>query len=143
MSSPQQATESPPEIERKVTAEQNTRSGSPSPASSISKPGKPDFNPGWRFYVAFATLSIITLAAALDATSLSVALPVGHRSAKLLSSLTRLRLFPKSYEEQPLKRSGLEPRSCSLRLSFNPTGLRSRTFLAEVRDNSQGLSKHH
>lgn len=34
------------------------------------------FNPGWLFYTAFISLCIITLAVALDATSLSVALPV-------------------------------------------------------------------
>ena len=34
------------------------------------------FNPGWRFYAAFISLCIITVAVALDATSLSVALPV-------------------------------------------------------------------
>lgn len=37
---------------------------------------KPAFKPGLRFYLAFSSLLIITLAAALDATSLSVALPV-------------------------------------------------------------------
>jgi EmrB/QacA subfamily drug resistance transporter len=35
-----------------------------------------DFNPDWRFRVAFFSLMIINLAAALDATSLSVALPI-------------------------------------------------------------------
>ena len=34
------------------------------------------FDPGWLFYTAFISLCIITLAVALDATSLSVALPV-------------------------------------------------------------------
>lgn len=38
---------------------------------------QPDsFQPGWRFLAAFGSLCIITLMAALDATSLSVALPV-------------------------------------------------------------------
>ena len=55
----------------------NTPASNPSPAPSLNKGEKlPDFNPGWRFYVAFSTLSVITLVAALDATSLSVALPV-------------------------------------------------------------------
>ena len=36
------------------------------------------FNPGWRFYASFISLCIITLAVALDATSLSVALPVKY-----------------------------------------------------------------
>lgn len=34
------------------------------------------FNPGWRFHMIFVTICIITLVAALDATSLSVALPI-------------------------------------------------------------------
>lgn len=34
------------------------------------------FRPDWVFYLAFTSLSIIALAAALDATSVSVALPV-------------------------------------------------------------------
>ena len=36
----------------------------------------PTFNPGWRFNAAFASLCFISLMAALDATSISVALPV-------------------------------------------------------------------
>lgn len=40
------------------------------------KPEK--FQPGWRFLAAFGSLCILTLMAALDATSLSVALPVGE-----------------------------------------------------------------
>ena len=32
--------------------------------------------PGWAFYAAFGSLLVVTMAAALDATSLSVALPV-------------------------------------------------------------------
>ncbi|KAI9804453.1 MAG: hypothetical protein M1825_001352 [Sarcosagium campestre] len=58
--------------------EEDSRNVSPSPTPSQHKEhvAPPDFNPGWRFYVAFSTLSIITLAAALDATSLSVALPI-------------------------------------------------------------------
>ena len=43
-----------------------------------------DFNPGWRFYASFISLCIITIAVALDATSLSVALPV---TAPLHSSI--------------------------------------------------------
>ncbi|KAI9852378.1 MAG: hypothetical protein M1838_000900 [Thelocarpon superellum] len=52
----------------------------PSPTPSKSKTELPDFHPGWRFIVAFSTLSVITLAAALDATSLSVALPIISRA---------------------------------------------------------------
>ncbi|KAG4025220.1 hypothetical protein MFRU_063g00100 [Monilinia fructicola] len=36
----------------------------------------PPFNPGLRFYLAFSSLCVIILAAALDATALSVALPI-------------------------------------------------------------------
>jgi MFS family permease len=36
----------------------------------------PEFKPGSAFYLAFVSLCIITLAAALDATSLSIALPI-------------------------------------------------------------------
>lgn len=43
----------------------------------LASQSPPDnFNPGWRFYASFTSLCIITLAVALDATSLSVALPV-------------------------------------------------------------------
>jgi hypothetical protein len=35
-----------------------------------------EFKPGTSFYLAFVSLCIITLAAALDATSLSIALPI-------------------------------------------------------------------
>jgi MFS family permease len=38
------------------------------------------FNPGWRFYLAFLSLTTITLMVALDATSLSVALPIMARA---------------------------------------------------------------
>ena len=46
--------------------------------SDSDKPGK--FQPSWRFLAAFGSLCILTLMAALDATSLSVALPVGAPS---------------------------------------------------------------
>ncbi|PMD33262.1 MFS general substrate transporter [Hyaloscypha variabilis F] len=36
----------------------------------------PEFNPNWRFYLAFCSLAVVTLAVSLDATSLSVALPI-------------------------------------------------------------------
>jgi hypothetical protein len=34
------------------------------------------FHPGWRLYAAIAALAVVNLATALDATSISVALPV-------------------------------------------------------------------
>lgn len=53
------------------------------PSSSPSSENLPEpmekFDPGWRFLLAFASLAVITLMAALDATSLSVALPVMAR----------------------------------------------------------------
>lgn len=44
--------------------------------SSLLDERQPDFTPTLRFYLAFATLAVITLMVALDGTSLSVALPV-------------------------------------------------------------------
>jgi hypothetical protein len=35
-----------------------------------------DFNPGWRLYLAFGTLCVLALVAALNATCLGTALPV-------------------------------------------------------------------
>jgi len=35
----------------------------------------PKFKPGWRFYLSFVAIASLTLAAAIDATALSVALP--------------------------------------------------------------------
>ncbi|RAL61194.1 hypothetical protein DID88_010273 [Monilinia fructigena] len=55
----------------------------------------PPFNPGLRFYLAFSSLCVIILAAALDATALSVALPI------IAQDLT----------EQPSKPSGPGPPS--------------------------------
>lgn len=43
---------------------------------SDDTPTEPEFDPDYRFYLAFLTLCVVTLAAALDATSLSVALPI-------------------------------------------------------------------
>lgn len=45
-------------------------------------PGESKFNPGWEFIVAFLSLSTLTLMCALDATSLSVALPIIARQIK-------------------------------------------------------------
>ncbi|KAF2739185.1 MFS general substrate transporter [Polyplosphaeria fusca] len=50
------------------------------PTPSLSEKSVPSseeaFKPGWRFWAAFASLAVITLMAALDATSISVALPI-------------------------------------------------------------------
>ncbi|KAI9737569.1 MAG: hypothetical protein M1834_009724 [Cirrosporium novae-zelandiae] len=42
----------------------------------------PEFNPGLHFYLAFATLSVLTMMVALDGTSLSVALPIISQKLK-------------------------------------------------------------
>lgn len=47
-----------------------------SPADSAEKHEETEFKPGYRFYLAFLTLAVLTLMVALDGTSLSVALPV-------------------------------------------------------------------
>lgn len=45
-------------------------------APSAAVGSSSEFRPGLRFYAAFSSLCIVILAAALDATSLSTALPV-------------------------------------------------------------------
>lgn len=48
---------------------------SPAPASAL--PQQPEkFKPGWKLLSAFASIAIVNLACALDATVVSVALPV-------------------------------------------------------------------
>ena len=42
-----------------------------------------EFRPSTRLYLAFLTLAVITMAVALDGTSLSVALPVGILLSRL------------------------------------------------------------
>ncbi|KAH7014036.1 major facilitator superfamily domain-containing protein [Macrophomina phaseolina] len=56
----------------------NLESQATEPPQNIRQPA---FSPGWRFYIAFSSLSVIALMAALDATSISVALRI---MAKLL-----------------------------------------------------------
>lgn len=48
------------------------------------------FEPGWLFYTTFISRCIITLAVALDETSLSVALPV---NSSLLTALTPVKVL--------------------------------------------------
>lgn len=72
------------------TADESTTSHASDAASSVQEDASPEslpkgqgdvdayattFTPGWRFYLAFSSLLVITLMAALDATSLSVAIP--------------------------------------------------------------------
>lgn len=51
-----------------------------SPTLSKSEPFKPD----WRFFLSFGALAVITLMAALDATSIAVALPVREPTSSRL-----------------------------------------------------------
>lgn len=44
--------------------------------STVAGPVHDGDNPSWKFFAAFAAIAINNLAAALDATTLSVALPV-------------------------------------------------------------------
>ena len=60
--------ETKPEVPAQGTLPDNTSEKSQSSAEK--------FSPGWRYLAAFGSLCILTLMAALDATSLSVALPV-------------------------------------------------------------------
>ncbi|KAI4616692.1 hypothetical protein J4E80_005967 [Alternaria sp. BMP 0032] len=53
-----------------------TKPLSDSVSDRLKAPEPEKFKPGWRFLAAFGSLCIITLMAALDATSISVALPI-------------------------------------------------------------------
>ena len=64
-----------PESEREIDAS--------SMQMDTEKPEK--FQPSWRFLAAFGSLCILTLMAALDATSLSVALPVSIPSSNSMT----------------------------------------------------------
>lgn len=67
--------ESKPDVSTKP-GEYNGQISSDESQSSISKSSKEEFNPGLTFKLAFTSLCVVTLMAALDATSISVALPV-------------------------------------------------------------------
>lgn len=55
----------------------DTRKAASDLATSLhSTPSLSSFHPGWRLYLSFGVLSIVGLAAGLDATSISPALPV-------------------------------------------------------------------
>lgn len=71
---------------------------------------------GRRGILVFFTLSVLTLMAALDGTSLSVALPVSASVRRFdVLKLTRHRKLQKNSMEQPSKHSGVELRSCYAR----------------------------
>ncbi|KAF2831146.1 MFS general substrate transporter [Ophiobolus disseminans] len=57
-----------------------TQPPSDSSSETLQAPEPEKFQPGWRFLAAFGSLCIITLMAALDATSISVALPIMARA---------------------------------------------------------------
>src|SRR5690242_4816183 len=85
-------------------AQQLPSSDSASELSSSPKGEK--FQPGWRFIAAFLSLCIVVLMAALDATSISVALPVGCSVKTLQCLLTRYRAWQGRLEAQQSKPSG-------------------------------------
>jgi hypothetical protein len=60
---------------------QNTQSPTPSERAKAGLGASENsFNPDWRFIVAFLSLTTVTIMVALDATSLSVALPIMAKS---------------------------------------------------------------
>lgn len=72
----------PPEdvIKAPVSVPDTASETASSKTDAVAEPEK--FQPGWRFLAAFGSLCIITLMAALDATSISVALPVSPHYLK-------------------------------------------------------------
>lgn len=68
---------------------------------------------GRRGILVFFTLSVLTLMAALDGTSLSVALPVSDSTTVSdVVELIKPRKLQKNSMERPSKHSGVELRSC-------------------------------
>ena len=62
-----------------ITSVKPETSGSDSTAASLKRRPQPtQYKPGLWLYLAFATLAILTIMVALDATALSVALPVSR-----------------------------------------------------------------
>jgi hypothetical protein len=80
------------------------------------------------FFAAFASLAIVSLAAAIDATIIAVALPVSFIDPKLslpflCSMIDRVnRPYQRIYMDRLPKHSGPEQHSCWLRLSSCLTG---------------------
>jgi MFS family permease len=73
-----------PPTEAHLSPEHNKETMDSPPSRPVSQVSTDSFhnsfNPDWRFVVAFSCLSVITLMAALDATSISVALPIMARA---------------------------------------------------------------
>lgn len=70
---------STPPLGAHLSKERNSEislSSNNTPALPVLETLKPDFKPSTSFLLAFASIMIITLAAAIDATSLSIALPI-------------------------------------------------------------------
>jgi MFS family permease len=67
---------STPPLEKPDSPSDNSRPPSELSEHSGGSSGSGSFNPGWRLYLAFLSLCVVTLMAALDATSISVALPI-------------------------------------------------------------------
>jgi MFS family permease len=65
----------------KIEASDSSLPSKPPSEHSEGSPNSNEFKPGWRLILAFVSLSVVTLMVALDATSISVALPI---MAKLL-----------------------------------------------------------
>jgi hypothetical protein len=119
----EQPTMAPPELKEVEADRASLSSDRPtsSPAPSVYKPDEEEFKPGFRFYLAFATLSILTLMVALDGTSISVALPV--YLATFLESIEAdsCRSSQRNFKETPFKLSGPEQASSSAPPSFSQT----------------------
>jgi hypothetical protein len=71
---------------------------------------------GRRGILVFFTLSVLTLMAALDGTSLSVALPVSSHERLRQPPSNQARISRKNLMEQLSKHSGVEPRFCCAQL---------------------------
>jgi len=70
---PQNAGANPKKAEN---SEKSSESTSATAVETPPCPEQPPFKPTLRFYLAFVAISSLTLAAAIDATSLSIALPI-------------------------------------------------------------------
>lgn len=97
---------------------------------------EPQWKPSVRLYLAFLTLSVITMMVALDGTSLSAALPVGilriHVSI-FFSDITPCSSYLTSSEEPPSKLSGPGPPFSYAQPSFSRASPASPTYSEEGR----------
>jgi hypothetical protein len=101
-------------IGRKLTYDSTT--------SLNSTPSLSSFDPGWRLYLSFGILSIVGLAASLDATSISPALPVSFSTVVNHTFLNITdRLSHRLSTALPLQLSGQAPPFALLQLFFSPS----------------------